>query len=306
MMRLLPASKQLQQIKRRIRTLFLLSIFILFCGGVFLQDSSIYAQDNRQTNVVHPKLYESDTLPERGFAPKTITVRGLDFEQTHLVYSDSAKDILSEVKYSLDGDDEILPGPNEYIPHNGKIVIVKVHSEVFVQVEMVPFSVKRVEDEKMDKGQSIVEVEGQNGVLEKTIRVLYKDEVAYRSEVTAVKIVIAPITKVVRFGTKPVTVHSCAYWNKVINEIAPRSEQPEKNAWMRYVMYCESGCNSGNDKSSYYGLYQFTKSTYFAYGGTNIWDGHEQIEIVSKMYDLPGNAAHHWPACNKAFERDSD
>lgn len=285
------------------------------CTGIFIQDSNIYAQEEAVLGVISkdiPKFgYEISNEYNVGFAPKNITIRTMAGEKTYLVYANSASEILNELNISLDTDDEIIPSPTEYIPHNGVIVIVKVESEVYTNNLPIYFKKITIEDNTLDKGTKKLQTKGVNGILEKKIRVIYKDDVAYRSEVLETNVILKPVDQVTLIGTKPVTIASCSYWNNVIDDIAPKEKNKEKNTWMKYVMLCESGCDSGKGLDKYfegskafYGLYQFTEYTFKAYGGTNMFDGYDQIEVVSRMYDMTGNPAHHWPACNNAFERD--
>lgn len=305
-------SNKFVKIKKAIRLFFILTVLIAFGSGIFLENSNIYAQIQSDA-VKYSKqfLFDYIELPQRGYAPKTVTVKTATDQFTVLVYSDKAGDILQEAKIKLDSDDEILPSADEYIPHFGKITIIKVDSYIHSEVVSIPFNKIEVDDNSMNKGTRKVTEEGNNGLQENTIRTIFKDNKVFRKEVIGSKIIVKPVDRVIKVGTKPTTVHSCSYWNNVVNEVAPKEKNKEKNTWMKYVMLCESGCDSGKgfDKyfegsKAFYGLYQFTEYTFKAYGGKDMFDGFDQIEVVSRMYDMSGNPAHHWPACNKAFERD--
>lgn len=304
--------EKFEKIRSYIRIIAGISLFLIMCSGIFINDSSIYANEvlgiKSSPNI---EVFKKEKASSIGFAPKNVTVKGVDWERNVLVYSDYAKDILSESNIVLDSDDEILPSSNEYIPHNGVIVIVKVESKIFNNFESIPFKKIEKEDPELEKGVEKISIVGSKGLMEKTIRVIYKDGVPYRSEIIDAVVITNPVNEIKLIGTKPMTVASCSYWNKYVDKVAPESKDKKKNTWMKYVMYCESGCDSGKgfDKyfdgsKAFYGLYQFTEYTFKAYGGTNIFDGYDQIDVVSRMYDLEGNAAHHWPACNNAFERD--
>jgi hypothetical protein len=296
-----------EKLKRAIRLLSIISLFLIFCAGIFFQDGSIYAnekvQDSQSTSV-----FVKEIIPERDFAPKTVTIRGIGIEKKVLVYSSFASDILKEANIILDSDDEILPSKNAYIPNKGVIVIVEVESKIFVNTEAIKYKSKTVEDNTMDKGKSIVDVKGTNGVLEKTIRVIYKDSVAFSSEIIDTRILIPSITQVVRVGTKVVTIHNCVYWANVVNDMV---QDERERRWLKSIMYWESGCDSGSNIEKYfegskgfYGLFQFTPKTFYElFGGTNIWDGYNQIEIAHKMYNYYHDdvgLSNQWPT-NKLF-----
>lgn len=296
-----------EKLKRAIRFLSIISLFLIFCGGLFIQDGSIYANEKTETNSAS-NVYKQEIVPERDFAPKTVLIKGIGFEKKVLVYSSYAVDILNEAKVYLDSDDEILPAKKAYIPNRGVIQLIKVDSKIFLNSETIKYKKKIVEDNTMDKGKSIVEVKGVNGVLEKTIKVIYKDNVAYSSEIIDTRILVPAITEVVRVGTKVITIHNCDYWAKVVNEMV---KDERERRWLKSIMYWESGCDSGSNIEKYfegskgfYGLFQFTPKTFYElFGGTNIWDGYNQIEIAHKMYNYYHDdvgLSNQWPT-NKLF-----
>lgn len=304
-------SRILEKIIRLIRLNLALILLLLLGTGVFLENSNIYAQEKTLKADINDNIFVSEIFIEKGFSPKSITIRTIDDEISVIAYSDRAKDILFENEILLDADDEIRPGENEIIPHLGTIVIVKVDAFIHKEIVSIPKKVVEINDATLSKGTNIIENAGRNGLNELTIKTVFKDNVEFKKSVISEEIITQSVDKVVRVGTKPTTVHSCTYWNRVINDVVPREENKEKNSWMKFVMLCESGCDSGKGFEKYfegskafYGLYQFTEYTFKAYGGKNMFDGYDQIEVVSRMYDFKGNPAHHWPACNSAFERE--
>lgn len=295
-----------RKLNTAIRITSFLLLIILFFGATFIQSSIIYANDQRKTSQPQILLpFFEKPIIERELYPKSVIIKDYKSSSSHLVFSKYAKDILKEIGWGLGKDDEILPSPDQNIPNKGIIVIVKVDIIEYTKLKTIPFKIKEIETEDKERGYNEILTEGVSGVQSQTFREVYKDGNVFKKEIIKTETLVPMVTQVVLVGTKPVAVHSCKYWNKVIEDFAPKDKFPEKNAWMRFVMYCETGCDSGQvTNNKYYGLYQFSKSTYKAYGGANIFDGYEQVEIVSKMYDLEGNAAHHWPACNSAFERE--
>lgn len=68
--------------------------------------------------------------------------------------------------------------------------------------------------------------------------------------------------------------------------------------WMVRIAQCESGLNpSAVNPAGYYGLFQFSKSTWGAYGSGDIFDPAAQSEATAKM--LAAGGAGHWPHCSK-------
>lgn len=66
--------------------------------------------------------------------------------------------------------------------------------------------------------------------------------------------------------------------------------------WMVSIAQCESGLNPrAVNPAGYYGLFQFSKSTWGAYGSGDIFDPAAQSEATAKM--LANGGSGHWPNC---------
>lgn len=274
-----------------------------------------YSFENTKTtpNVlgVSSYVFGTEINQFRSLTPRKIYITEKGKTSEYLIYAMRAGDIVKEAGLEFDSNDEILPNRVAIIPHMGKVTLIKVDSQVVQKDEEISFETKRVPDDRMEKGKEKVKEKGVVGVSRNTYLIVYRDDKRFSKELIEKKILSYPKTEIISYGTQPVIIHNCTYWNNVIDDVVDKKKDPKKNTWMKYVMLCETGCNSGKGMEKYfegskafYGLYQFTQRTYNAYGGKNLFDGHEQIEVVSRMYDLKGNPAHHWPTCNTKFERD--
>lgn len=288
---------------------FLVFIFILL--SLYMSSTSLAFSQNQTPDILGVNIYNEEVSDTYNPYPRRVRVVVGDVETYHLVYSLKTKDILNEIGYDIDFNDEMFPPADEFVLDNGKIILNLIESELVEELESIPFKTKRIAEPNVKRGNERIEIQGEEGLRRKIIRKTYKNGMLVKSEEVERETILEPITQVVYYGSKPVAVHNCTYWNRVIDDLVSRTKYPEKNAWMRYVMLCESGCNSDKNRERYfvgsknfYGLYQFTAQTFKAYGGKDLFDGYQQIEVVSRMYDLTGNPAHHWPACNRAFERD--
>jgi len=78
--------------------------------------------------------------------------------------------------------------------------------------------------------------------------------------------------------------------------------EEDKEKIALFLAWCESRYNPRAISSSgrYKGLFQFLPSTYYANGGTDIWDWREQVRVVKSMLDK--GMEHHWPACINLYE----
>ena len=77
---------------------------------------------------------------------------------------------------------------------------------------------------------------------------------------------------------------------------------PEAVLWANVIVFCESGYNpNAVNPSGYYGLFQYSPSTYKNCGGTDIWNWREQIMITKNcMFDH--GRQNEFPACNRRYQ----
>lgn len=291
----------------------LLTIIFIFFISLFLvgfnhSASYIYAseQNDKESsfneniqgvfNVVQNQSYSV-------FPPKIIDVKTVNGVSRHLVYSDTVAKTLKEAGVELDENDLTIPDLNKVITHMSAIQIIDVEIEYIVKKEVVPYKSIEKKTEDLNTGTYKVSQDGVNGEIERTIKVMYHDGIAVSSSVVKTDTIVNTVDKIILVGTKSVTIQSCGYWDNVIDRFVDPASNKRKNDWMKFVMRCETWCDSGqNTRNTYFGLYQFNRNTFRAYsGGKDIWDGTEQIKVVSSMYDTPGNRGWHWPSCNAKF-----
>ncbi len=255
-------------------------------GITFSHASTSQEEDTSSImSLVYPK--EIAGTKEK-LAPKVVTIKTAEGSTSHLVYSTKVEDVLKEADMQISYHDIVLPEDLEVVVDGTVLQIVKVDIELMVKAETVPFETVQVESNNVAYGQIEVAQEGVLGVAEKTIRVIYEDGKAKKSEVVETKLIKTPVQKIINVGVAAVGIQDCAHWDSVIDEYAPLSKDPTKNKWMKYIMRAETWCNSGKvTRNTYFGLFQFLKSTFLSNGGNlaKIFDGQEQIKIVSRMYD---------------------
>lgn len=283
---------------------YLLALFIFF-GLSFFDNSEVYAQKKTPETSPITLPYFNNLLVPKELFPKIVTVKMENSSTNYIVYSKFAKDIVKEIGIELDSNDLIIPSKNYNVPSHGKIKIVTVEMKYVKENYKIDIETKyKIDDTKLKNYEESIQ-EGIAGEGVRTYKETYYDNTLIEKELQNTEILIPMVERIVIKGSKPVPIHSCSFWNKVIDKQVPKEKNKTKNTWMKYVMLCESGCDPlKNTSEHYFGLYQFSPKTFTAYGGKDIFDGYDQIKIVSLMYDLQGNPAHHWPACNRAFERD--
>ena len=91
---------------------------------------------------------------------------------------------------------------------------IVVTTETVQEEEVVNFTTETKEDKSLDKGQRIVDVQGQDGKVVKTYTVMKENGVEVKRELTNTER-IEPTTEVVRIGAKNVTVHTFTKTEKI-------------------------------------------------------------------------------------------
>lgn len=151
--------------------------------------------------------------------PVTIEVDGRHLHtRTH---SKTAADALAEAGISLEGQDYSEPAPSTTLKPNMTVRVVRVAETFSIEQEPVPFEIQWVPDPDLEIDNQDLKQAGENGVLQKRIRVRYEDgkEVSRRLEDSG--IIRPPKTKVLTYGTKIVirTIETpdgpIEYWRKL-------------------------------------------------------------------------------------------
>ena len=70
-------------------------------------------------------------------------------------------------------------------------------------------------------------------------------------------------------------------------------------AYLIRVARCESGLNprAYNPAGPYIGLFQFLPSTFYSYGGRDIYSAYDQADVAARMFAR--GLASHWPVCSR-------
>ncbi|HVX92569.1 MAG TPA: G5 domain-containing protein [Candidatus Dojkabacteria bacterium] len=269
--------------------LILISIILL---GLMFSSGSVYADyrsDNQRANLISmmygntPLLYKDSSLKLVSIVDEGRTIK-------YLTNSLTVSSVLEENNITLDSSDYTVPDINSALYNNETIKIVHRNYELATQVEPIAFTTLKVDDDRVLIGTTVIKQKGKNGLRQVNLKRIFENGKLKEEIVISTKVMVRAINEEIHIGTKPETIQSCPYWDKIIDEkVDPKNKT--KNTWMKFIMRKETWCDSGQVTPtktpglSYYGLYQFTPRMFRARGGVNIFDGEEQIMIVSGMYD---------------------
>lgn len=111
-------------------------------------------------------------------------------------------DALKAAKVEVDSSDAVNPGLGTPLSDGMKITLTMVDQKSQKRRVAVPFSTKKVEDFSLPKGEIKVITKGVNGINEETWTVVFKDGKKVSEKKVSSKVVNAPVTQVVKVGTK--------------------------------------------------------------------------------------------------------
>jgi len=117
-------------------------------------------------------------------------------------------DALKAAKVEVDSSDAVNPGLGTPLSDGMKITLTMVDQKSQKRRVAVPFSTKKVEDSSLPKGEIKVITKGVNGINEETWTVVFKDGKKVSEKKVSSKVVNAPVTQVVKVGTKTATSSS--------------------------------------------------------------------------------------------------
>lgn len=134
--------------------------------------------------------------------PVTISVDGRQLQVK--TYKDTIGEVLQDNAVQLSPLDK-LEGKDlgDKIAESMKINIVRVSEELVSEQIPIPFEVTSRENKRMDKGTETVVREGQEGIQEKVYKVVKEDGKEVARELLEDKIAMAPVNKIIEFGTVP-------------------------------------------------------------------------------------------------------
>ena len=184
----------------------------------------------------------------------------------------------------VDGDDIVRPSRGRLVRDGDKIVFSRVKVlRQRVNDERIPFTTVTRPDSSMTEGDSAVDRAGRSGSRDVVYRVRMVNGKIVARKVLRVSDRTAPVSAIVRVGTKPEVV-AFATGNTVWDQLAQ----------------CESGGNWAiNTGNGYYGGLQFNLGTWQSYGGSGYPHQNSreaQIAVAERLRAATGGYGS-WPHC---------
>lgn len=212
-------------------------------------------------------------------------------EQNLTIPAETVGDVLKARGIELGEEDTVTPAADAKVTDGMRIEVSRLIEKTVTETEDVPAVENVIEDDSMYDDERVVEQEGEQGQVERTVKVTSRDGEELSREVVDEKEIKAPGVTTVRQGTKPRATAS-----------APAAGY---GVWDQLAQ-CESGGNWAIDTGNgFSGGLQFTDSTWAAYGGTEYAPRasqatrEQQIAVAERVQAGQGWGA--WPACTASM-----
>ena len=255
---------------------------------------------------IREALFLPDPLQEKAsYGPKLITIQRGDTVFNTLTTLSNVYDILRENNIELNKNDYVYLN-TEYVINGSIIKIVRTSNTIFEMLEKIPFEKEVVENSQLLKGEEKVIQEGKNGIKKQVYFNTYEDNVLVKSELIDEIIIKKPIKELKEVGTSMYSLsniekkeYNCPFWYSVVDS-GPYTQ--EEKDWLKFIMYCESGCNAESNKSNYKGLFQWSPYWWNKQFDENIFDGYAQIKHTVEKYRAgEATRSNQWPRCNAKY-----
>jgi len=231
--------------------------------------------------------------------PKKLTLKIAGAKkQKRNVSAMTVRGVLGKLHVGHDKNDKVTPSLDSFVKDGDKVVFTKVTKrKVHVGHEKLGFDTVTRADASMTKGETSTVREGRSGFRDVTYRVVTHNGDVVAKRVLKAKVLRAPVSRIVHFGTKP-KPQPKPEPQPVAVPAAPNYSSGG-SAWDR-IAACESGGNwAANTGNGYYGGLQFSLGTWQAYGGSGRPDQNsreQQIAVAERVRAAEGGYGA-WPVC---------
>lgn len=222
---------------------------------------------------------------------------------------------LSADKVTVDGDDKVSTSLSDPITTGDVITVVRVDTRITKVAGQIAFKTLSKADSSLLKGKTTVERAGVTGTKVTTVSTVYEDGQKFSTKIVSTKNSKAPVDAIVRYGTKnppaapkpkptPSSGGSSSGSSGGSSGSSGSGSESGGGGGLNWgaLAQCESGGNPRivSPNGMYYGLYQFSVSTWHAVGGSGVptsASSSEQTLRAQILYKRGG--AGQWPVCGR-------
>jgi uncharacterized protein YabE (DUF348 family) len=232
---------------------------------------------------------------------KTVTVKHDHRADSVETTAQTIGQALSVAKVTVDGNDKVSASLAGRVTSGDTITVVRVDIRTSKVTGRIAFQTLRRADTTLLKGKTSVERAGVIGTTVTTLSSVYQDGAKVSTKVVSTVKTKAAVDAIVRYGTKKPPAPKPTPKPAPAPAPAPRGGGGGGLNWGALAQ-CESGGNphAVSPNGTYYGLYQFSVSTWHAVGGSGVpsqASSSEQTQRAQILYSRGG--AGQWPVCGR-------
>ncbi|MCK9417419.1 MAG: G5 domain-containing protein [Candidatus Dojkabacteria bacterium] len=215
--------------------------------------------------------------------------------------------LLSDLGVVVDQNKKII-STTENIQTGSVVRVIAVGSVIEEHNVEIPFSTEEVKTKEIPYGQREIVQEGVLGVRTKQVKKVYEDGKLVSEQILSERVTLMPKNALIKVGILQYSPedldkkygYNCNQWYGVVDG---GNYSDQEKQWLKFVMYCESGCNAESNKHpAYKGLFQWSpKSWDILYKKDSIFDGHAQIRNTVDKIRRGVNLYSFWPSCHRQY-----
>lgn len=226
--------------------------------------------------------------------PKQVTLVADGKKRKLTTVAPTVSALLAEQKVTVRPLDKLSAVPTSALSEGSVVKLTRIDKKRVRKTQLIAFATKRTESSSLYKGTTRVVTKGRAGSRSAVYDLVLTDGKVTKRTLVRSKVTRKAVTQVVRVGTKsrPVSGGSGG---------GSGGGTPSGGGlnWAALAQ-CESGGRAGviNPAGPYYGLYQFSLSTWRAQGGSGLPSDASPAEQTKRAQILYGKSgASPWPHC---------
>lgn len=165
------------------------------------EHSIVLSQGDTISRSLESSLKEGDRIVIVRAIPVQVNVDGAT--KSHLTTQSSVQGIINELGIQVGSEDKVTPELSSKVTSDLKIKVVRVSKHTVQTKETVPFNVVKTSDPNLEKGQTKVLQQGNEGVVIHHVEKVYEDGNFVSKRWLSKEVETKAQDKVVAVGTKP-------------------------------------------------------------------------------------------------------
>lgn len=133
-----------------------------------------------------------------------VTIKTSSKQIEYYTVESSVRDILANAQVNYDQDDRVVPDLDKVIASSQEIQVIDVTTKVITQQVKINSGVEYRKDKSLERGVQKVLQEGQDGIKERQVRIVYENGKEQKRYIIGEKIIKEKINAIIALGIKPI------------------------------------------------------------------------------------------------------